>query len=293
MPPPGGDRTPHARCLTPVGGPLNGWVLHPLARSGVSRYVWGSVSWTFVLRPSETESFDSCRRAWDLGARVRRDLVPRIPRRSTSMPPIHAGLAVYYFPAMDDWSRSIVRPLALEGFRRAMREDRAAYERRSQRSTPGSRTTSHGGPGSAICCCIASSRSRPRSTTSTRCWRRTTSGRPCPTRIIRDRSSARATADRSATSAVSISSSPTPTTSGGSSTTACRGDDGPPTTSCSGELRTVRTLWALETAYPQIHVAGTVHNELLITAGCRRRCRSASAWTSTSSIDVTCRARDA
>ena len=33
-----------------------------------------------------------------------------------------------------------------------------------------------------------------------------------------------------------------------------------------GEQRTVRTLWALETAYPQIHVAGTVHNELLITA---------------------------
>ncbi|HET9158665.1 MAG TPA: hypothetical protein VFN91_18465, partial [Myxococcaceae bacterium] len=54
--------------------------------------------------------------------------MPRVPSSFDFDAAIHAGLAVYYFPAMDDWRRSIVRPLALEGFRRAMRETRAAYE---------------------------------------------------------------------------------------------------------------------------------------------------------------------
>ncbi len=38
------------------------------------------------------------------------------------------GLAVYYLPAMDDWSRQIVRPLAIKGFNRAMSEQASAYE---------------------------------------------------------------------------------------------------------------------------------------------------------------------
>jgi hypothetical protein len=41
---------------------------------------------------------------------------------------LHVALAVYYFPAMDDWNRSIVRPLAIQGFERAMLDDRTAYE---------------------------------------------------------------------------------------------------------------------------------------------------------------------
>ena len=35
---------------------------------------------------------------------------------------------VYYFPAMDDWIRKIVRPLALHAFRRKIKEHRASYE---------------------------------------------------------------------------------------------------------------------------------------------------------------------
>ena len=38
-------------------------------------------------------------------------------------------LAVYYFPAMDDWNRAIVRPLTLKGFERSMRETRASHEK--------------------------------------------------------------------------------------------------------------------------------------------------------------------
>lgn len=42
---------------------------------------------------------------------------------------LHDALAVYYFPAMDDWDRAIVRPLALQGFHRSMRQDRGIYEK--------------------------------------------------------------------------------------------------------------------------------------------------------------------
>jgi hypothetical protein len=84
---------------------------------------------TFVLRPREIAAFKACRRAWDFEARVRQNLVPVRPASVFDFDKaVHVALAVYYFPAMDDWNRSIVRPLALQGFGRAMADDRAAYE---------------------------------------------------------------------------------------------------------------------------------------------------------------------
>ena len=59
---------------------------------------------------------------------MRRDWVPRTPAPFDFETAIHTGPGRLLLPAMDDWRRTIVRPLALEGFRRAMREDRAAYE---------------------------------------------------------------------------------------------------------------------------------------------------------------------
>ena len=77
------------------------------------------MDWTLVLRPGEMAAFRACRRAWDLGARMRQNYVPNVaPQVFDFDKAIHAGLAVYYFPAMDDWNRSIVRPLALKGFHR-------------------------------------------------------------------------------------------------------------------------------------------------------------------------------
>ena len=82
-----------------------------------------------MLRPSEMELFRSCRRAWDFGARVRQNHVPLVPAPGFDFyKAMRTGLAAYYFPAMDDWSRSIVRPLAVQAFQRAMREHRTAYE---------------------------------------------------------------------------------------------------------------------------------------------------------------------
>ncbi len=42
---------------------------------------------------------------------------------------IRDALAVYYFPAMDDWNRAIVRPLTIKGFDRSMGESRASLEK--------------------------------------------------------------------------------------------------------------------------------------------------------------------
>ena len=199
----------------------------------VSRYVWGSVSWTFVLRPSETESFDSCRRAWDLGARVRRDLVPRMP----------AAIRLRCRRPRGPRRLLLPRDGRLEPVDRATPRTRGLPPRDARETGPPTRrvATIDAGLeddyarwsrlGDLLLASLLRVRGRVRRLR-LGARRRTTSGRRCPTRIIRDRSWARTTADRSATCAVSISSSPTPTTSGGWSITACRGDDGPPTTTC-------------------------------------------------------------
>jgi hypothetical protein len=87
------------------------------------------VGWTLVLRSREIDAFRGCRRAWDLGALGRRGLVPRVRGSVFDLQlAVRMGLAVYYFPAMDDWSRAIVRPLAIKGFNRAMSEQASAFE---------------------------------------------------------------------------------------------------------------------------------------------------------------------
>lgn len=88
------------------------------------------MGWTWVLRSREIEPFRGCRRQWDLGAIERRGLVPIVRTSVFDLEAaVRMGLAVYYFPALDDWSRQIVRPLALKGFNRAMSEQASAYER--------------------------------------------------------------------------------------------------------------------------------------------------------------------
>src|SRR5256885_13836089 len=88
------------------------------------------MTWAYVLRPREMATFRRCRRAWDFGARIRRNFVPALPHRVFDFDKaVHDALAVYYFPAMDDWDRAIVRPLAIKGFLRSLEEDRARYEK--------------------------------------------------------------------------------------------------------------------------------------------------------------------
>ncbi|MGD9765507.1 MAG: hypothetical protein AB7V27_17560 [Candidatus Binatia bacterium] len=74
----------------------------------------------YVVTPSERTWFKRCRRAWDLGASMRQNYEPAQPMRDGDFAnAIRQSLAVYYFPGMWDWSREIVRPLALAAFRQA------------------------------------------------------------------------------------------------------------------------------------------------------------------------------
>ncbi|MDQ3901122.1 MAG: hypothetical protein M3319_12050, partial [Actinomycetota bacterium] len=86
------------------------------------------MSVNYVARPWESELFRRCRRAWDLGARERRDYEPIEPAQVFSFgEAIHDALDVYYFPGMWDWNRAIVRPLAIAGFEKSMHRQRNAY----------------------------------------------------------------------------------------------------------------------------------------------------------------------
>ena len=162
---------------------------------------------------------------------------------------------------MDDWSRTIVRPLALEGFRRAMREDRAAYE-----------------AAAPIDAALADEYER---------WSRLGD-------LLLHRFFAFAAAFDDFDSVLADDDLwvPVPdpdrpgfelgTRDGRPIRYLCRLDQLIADTDDEwwvvdhrlswgswatddellGAQRAIRTLWALETAYPQIHVAGTVHNEL-------------------------------
>ena len=112
------------------------------------------------------------------------------PRHSTSMPPSTRASRSTTSPR---WTTGAGRSCDRSHWRASVaRSERIGPPTgRSQRSTRGSSRTTHGGLGSATWSCIASSRSPPRSTTSTRCSPKTISGCRSPTRIIRVRSWAR------------------------------------------------------------------------------------------------------
>src|SRR5580692_7404374 len=86
--------------------------------------------WTLIVRPKELRDFERCRRAWDLGSQIRRRYAEKLPSMDAKFDKaIRDSLAVYYFPAMDDWNRAIVRPLTVKGFDRSMKESRVSHER--------------------------------------------------------------------------------------------------------------------------------------------------------------------
>jgi hypothetical protein len=83
----------------------------------------------YILRPWERELFLGCRRAWDFGAYERQGLESAAPPGLLDLEQaVKDALAVYYFPGMWDWNRAIVGPLATEGFAKALRTQRQAYE---------------------------------------------------------------------------------------------------------------------------------------------------------------------
>jgi hypothetical protein len=77
------------------------------------------------LRPSDRLWFKRCRRSWAFGSRLRRSLEPAERRYRRDLDrAVRDGLAVYYFPGMWEWDRTIVRPLAFAAFEKTLRRQR-------------------------------------------------------------------------------------------------------------------------------------------------------------------------
>jgi hypothetical protein len=75
----------------------------------------------YRFTPADRGAFKRCRRQWDFGARERRNYepaeAPAIPDLELA---VRDALAVYYFPGMWDWQRSVVLPLVLQGLARSL-----------------------------------------------------------------------------------------------------------------------------------------------------------------------------
>jgi len=81
------------------------------------------------LRPSDRTWFKRCRRSWDLGSRLRRNLEPVEPAYALDIDrALRDGLAVYYFPGMWEWDRNVVLPLTYAAFERGLRRQRDGHD---------------------------------------------------------------------------------------------------------------------------------------------------------------------
>jgi hypothetical protein len=75
----------------------------------------------YRFTPADRGAFKRCRRQWDFGARERQNYEPARPAAVPDFDlAVRDALAVYYFPGMWDWQRSVVLPLVLQGFARSM-----------------------------------------------------------------------------------------------------------------------------------------------------------------------------
>ena len=73
----------------------------------------------YRFTPADRGAFKRCRRQWDFGARERQNLEPAEAVAAPDLElAVRDALAVYYFPGMWDWQRSVVLPLVLQGFAR-------------------------------------------------------------------------------------------------------------------------------------------------------------------------------
>jgi hypothetical protein len=75
----------------------------------------------YRFTPADRAAFKRCRRQWDFGARERRNLEPVEAATAPDLGlAVRDALAVYYFPGMWDWPRSVVLPLVLQGLARSV-----------------------------------------------------------------------------------------------------------------------------------------------------------------------------
>ena len=87
-----------------------------------------------VVTAADRASFTRCRQQWDFGAGLRQNL----ERRQTPTLPdldraVRDALAVYYFPGMWDWDRTVRLPLVGQELERALTRQRQRQQQRGQR----------------------------------------------------------------------------------------------------------------------------------------------------------------
>ncbi len=80
----------------------------------------------YRIHTSDRTAFKRCRREWDLSSRNRRNLEPVLSLDPSPGPidltqALRAALAVYYFPGMWEWDKSIVQPLVHQALERSVR----------------------------------------------------------------------------------------------------------------------------------------------------------------------------
>lgn len=77
----------------------------------------------YRIHASDRRAFKRCRREWDFGSRNRQNLEPTAsPVGSIDFSQaLRDALAVYYFPGMWEWDRSIVQPLVHRAWDRSVR----------------------------------------------------------------------------------------------------------------------------------------------------------------------------
>jgi hypothetical protein len=81
----------------------------------------------YRFTPADRAAFKRCRRQWDFGARERHNLEPVEAATAPDLDrAVRDALAVYYFPGMWDWPRSVVLPLVLQGLARSLDRQPAA-----------------------------------------------------------------------------------------------------------------------------------------------------------------------
>jgi len=82
----------------------------------------------YAVRPWDRTWYRTCRRAWHFGSRQQRNLEPAHPPFTVDLDrALRDALAVYYFPGMWEWDRSVVLPLTRQALDRAMFKQRDAH----------------------------------------------------------------------------------------------------------------------------------------------------------------------
>jgi hypothetical protein len=90
----------------------------------------------YRIHTSDRTAFKRCRREWDLSSRNRRNLEPILrPGPIDLTQALRDALAVYYFPGMWEWDRSIVAPLVHQALNRSVRAQAEADDDQALQET--------------------------------------------------------------------------------------------------------------------------------------------------------------